>query len=87
MNHPLHVFPVEAHRSGTGRILLGMLLFLFLSSPLLAQKKDKDKKEKDEEEKEEASGIRLHHLLEGGLTLGGQLSSEVFVYKSGISLL
>ena len=59
----------------------GLVLLLLLSAfPLLAQQKDGD------EDDEEKSKLKVHHSLEGGLVIGGQLSNEVFVYKSGISL-
>jgi len=59
-----------------------LLLFLLSAFPLPAQEKDKD-----EEDEDEKSKIKIYHAVEGGLTLGGQLSNEVFVYKSGLSLL
>ena len=66
----------------TTALRLSLVLLLLLNTfPLLAQKKDKD--EDDEEEK---SKMVVHHSLEGGLVIGGQLTNEVFVYKSGISL-
>jgi hypothetical protein len=59
-----------------------MVLLLLLSAfPLLAQQKDNDADDEGEKSK-----LKVHHSLEGGLTLGGQITSEVFVYKSGISL-
>ena len=74
-------FPKARHRPTAAR-LTGLVLFLLLGAlPLLAQKKNKD--EDDEGEKSKPA---VHHSLEGGLAIGGQLSNEVFVYKSGISL-
>ncbi|HEX8529285.1 MAG TPA: hypothetical protein VF646_04660 [Cytophagales bacterium] len=73
--------PKARHRPAAAR-LTGLVLFLLLGAlPLLAQKKDKD--EDDEGEK---SNFVVHHSLEGGLAIGGQISNEVFVLKSGISL-
>jgi hypothetical protein len=68
--------------NGTIRFSSLLILFLLSALPLLAQKKDKD-----EEDEEEKSKINIYHSLEGGVTLGGQLSNEVFVYKSGLNLL
>ncbi len=60
----------------------GVVLLLLLSAfPLLAQQKDND--EDDEGEK---AKLKVHHSLEGGLILGGQITNEVFVYKAGFSL-
>ncbi|MBD0254707.1 MAG: hypothetical protein ICV83_03220, partial [Cytophagales bacterium] len=72
----------KARPRPTAARLTGLLLFLLLGAlPLLAQKKDKD--EDDEGEK---SNLVVHHSLEGGLAIGGQVSNEVFVLKSGVSL-
>ncbi len=69
----------------TAARLTGLVLFLLLGAlPLLAQKKDKD--DKDEDDEGEKSGLAVHHSLEGGLAVGGQVSNEVFVLKSGLSL-
>ncbi len=60
----------------------GLILLLLLSAfPLLAQEKDGDADDEGGKSK-----VKVHHSLEGGLVIGGQLSNEVFVYKSGISL-
>ena len=60
----------------------GLVLLLLLGAfPLPAQEKDKD-----EEDEGGKSTLKVHHSLEGGIMIGGQLSNEVFAYKSGISL-
>lgn len=38
----------------------------------------------EESDAEDEKSSRIRHAWEGGLTLGGQLSNEAFVYKSGM---
>jgi hypothetical protein len=73
-------FPPARRRSAAFRCG-GLILLLLSAFPLLAQEKDGDADDEGEKSK-----VKVHHSLEGGLVIGGQLSNEVFVYKSGISL-
>ena len=57
------------------RLLFLISFFGFLPRSLWAQEESSD---------EPKSNSKLHHTLEAGLTLGGQLTNENFVYKSGV---
>jgi len=36
-----------------------------------------------DDEKEDKEAFKLHHVVEAGLTIGGQVSNDNFIYKSG----
>ncbi len=55
-------------------LLLFVVCILYFPYTLSAQ---------DESSDEGKSSLKIHHTLETGLTVGGQLTNENFVYKSG----
>jgi hypothetical protein len=47
--------------------------------PAIAQEEDKGK-----ENDKESKSVNLHHTLEVGYTIGGQVSNDNFIYKAGL---
>lgn len=57
------------------------LLLLGIFSGAYAQDDEKD----EEEEDSKSNSLNLHHTLEAGYTIGGQISNDNFIYKAGLS--
>ncbi len=57
------------------------LWLLGIASGAYAQDDEKD----EEEEDTKKSTLNLHHTLEAGYAIGGQISNDNFIYKAGLS--
>lgn len=55
-----------------------VLVSLLLSMQLQCFAQDDEKEDKDDKK-----SLKLHHSVEAGLTIGGQVSNDNFIYKSG----
>lgn len=67
--------PADFHRL----LLKSLFIFCFLCLSLPSFAQDED----DEDEEKDSKSLNLHHTVEAGFSIGGQLSNDNFVYETG----